>query len=68
MSLAPKPKTGEISRPRPDAGSATSRLVRPNYLLPGTGSVRTEMPAWRRLFAFFKNMDTAHTFKVKIFF
>jgi serine phosphatase RsbU (regulator of sigma subunit) len=55
VSLAPKPKTGEISRPRPDTGSATSRLVRPNYLLPGTGSVRTEMPAWRRLFAFLRN-------------
>lgn len=55
MSVAPKPKTGEIARPRPDAGSTTSRLVRPNYLLPGTGSVRTEMPAWRRLFAFLRN-------------
>ena len=53
MSLAPKPKTGEIARPRPDTG--TARLVRPNYLLPGTESARKEVPAWRRLFAFLKN-------------
>ncbi len=53
VSQAPKSKTGEIARPRPDTG--TARLVRPNYLLPGTASVRKEMPAWRRLLAFFKD-------------
>ena len=49
MSLAPRPNTGEIARPRPDTG--TARIVRPSYLLPGTESVRKEVPAWRRLFS-----------------
>lgn len=31
------------------------RIARPNYLLPGTESVRAEMPAWRRLFVFLKD-------------
>lgn len=52
MSLAPRPNTGEIARPRPDTG--TARIARPNYLLPGTESVRKEVPAWRRLFTFLK--------------
>jgi len=53
VSLAPRPNTGEISRPRPDTG--TARIARPNYLLPGTESVRKEVPAWRRLFSFLKD-------------
>lgn len=31
------------------------RIARPNYLLPGTESVRKELPAWRRLLAFLKD-------------
>jgi len=31
------------------------RIARPNYLLPGTESVRAEMPAWRRLLGFLKD-------------
>jgi len=50
VSLSPRPNTGEIARPRPDAG--TARIARPNYLLPRTESARKELPAWRRLFAF----------------
>ena len=53
MSLAPRPNTGEIARHRPDTG--TARIVRPNYLLPGTGSARREVPIWRRLVAFLKD-------------
>ncbi len=53
MSLAPRPNTGEIARHRPDTG--TSRIARPNYLLPGTESARKEVPAWRRLLAFLKD-------------
>lgn len=53
MSLAPRPSTGEIARPRPDTG--TSRIARPNYLLPGTESIRREIPVWRRLFSFLKD-------------
>ncbi len=53
MSLAPRQKTGEIARRRPDSG--TARLARPNYLLPGTESMRAELPAWRRLLLFLKN-------------
>jgi serine phosphatase RsbU (regulator of sigma subunit) len=37
-------------RPRPEAPAP--RLVRPNYLLPGAGAAKSEMPAWRRLFVF----------------
>ncbi|MBK5257187.1 MAG: SpoIIE family protein phosphatase [Vicinamibacteria bacterium] len=53
MSQAKRPRTGEITRPRPDTG--TARIVRPNYLLPGTESVRKEPSLWSRLFAFLKN-------------
>ncbi len=31
------------------------RIARPNYLLPGTESVRKELPAWRRLLLFLKD-------------
>ena len=31
------------------------RIARPNYLLPGTESVRKELPAWRRLLRFLKD-------------
>ena len=51
--MAPRTKTGEIARHRSDTG--TSRIARPNYLLPGTGSVRAEMSAWRRLIVFLKD-------------
>ena len=54
MSLAPKPKTGELARPRPDTGAGTARLVRPSYLLPGTESARKEVSPWRRLFTFLR--------------
>ena len=53
MSLAPRPNTDEIARHRPDTG--TSRIARPNYLLPGTESARKEVPAWRRLLTFLKD-------------
>ena len=53
MSLAPRPNTGEIARPRPDTG--TARIVRPSYLLPGTESARRETPVWKRFFAFLKD-------------
>ncbi len=42
-----------MTRPRPDTGAA--RIVRPSYLLPGTESARPEIPAWRRLFNFFRD-------------
>lgn len=48
-----KPRTGEIARPRPDTG--TARIVRPNYLLPGTGSERREGSFWRRWLHFTRN-------------
>ncbi len=40
-------------RSRPDTGAA--RIPRPNYLLPGAGSIRPEVPAWRRLLRFLKD-------------
>ncbi len=52
MSLAPKPGTGELARPRPDVGTAR---IRANYLLPGRESTRTEAPLWRRLLIFLKD-------------
>ena len=54
MSAAPRPKTAEIARPRPDTGLGTAR-IRPNYLLPGTGKAEQELPLWKRLLTFLKD-------------
>lgn len=53
MSLLQRPKTGEITRPRPDTG--TARVVRPSYLLPGTESARPEIAPWRKLLNFLRH-------------
>lgn len=53
MNTGLKTKTGEMVRPRPDG--VTSRVARPNYLLPGTGSAPREVSIGRRAASFIRN-------------